>query len=169
MDMEDELRRVLSEENLDVPVRTGAEWSLMAGARRRRQRHNAFALAGALVAGTMLLSSGIVLVNYPSTEPSSPRMPPVVSDSKHPGRSSDSVVPSAPHGSPGHDWSTGGRDPGDWTDHPDSTTESEDEPTILHDSLTSEPDTSSSEPPTSSSDSETSSAEPSSDIPQSRG
>lgn len=74
MELEDELRRLLHDEQLDIPIRTGAEWSLVAGARRRRQRNRTLAFSGAALAFVLLAGGGLMLAGQ---QPVGPFLPPV--------------------------------------------------------------------------------------------
>ncbi|MCX2731206.1 hypothetical protein OOZ19_13220 [Saccharopolyspora sp. NFXS83] len=109
-DLDDELHRMFADDRLDVRVRTGAEWSLVAGARRRRKRQTTVAAVGGALAMTVLVGGGAVLVARPAPDPVRPAVPPVVSTSERsPGDPSlpdvtSTFVPHAPgrpeHGSP---------------------------------------------------------------------
>lgn len=168
MDVEDELRRVLREEKLDVPVRAGAEWSVMAGARRQRQRQNAFAALGGAVAATMLAGSAVVVINHRVTEPpATTPVPPAVQSSEAPGRSEDRPRSEQPPGEPGDGHrSSEADDPGQWADPSYPTSEPDESPTILHSTETSQPGTTTSEPTSSASEPGTTSDEPSSTAPE---
>lgn len=77
MDLDRELQRLLGDDRLDVPVRTGAEWSLVAAARRRRQRNGMLAATAAAIGSVLLVGGGVALVNQDSG-PLPPARPPVV-------------------------------------------------------------------------------------------
>ncbi|GGI81904.1 hypothetical protein GCM10011581_19220 [Saccharopolyspora subtropica] len=78
MDLEEELRRIFREDRLDIPVRTGAEWSLVAGARRRRQRAGMMAAAGSALAAMLLVGGGVALVSHQPDQPVRPAVPTVL-------------------------------------------------------------------------------------------
>lgn len=142
MDVEDELRRVLSEDRLDVPVRTGAEWSLMASARRRRQRQSTYAAVGGVLAALTLAGSGVALVSYQPTEPASPPPPPVVVPSSSDPGVSRTQPPSDGSEEPGGLQPNQVEEPGYEPEYP-RTYESDEIPSILRSSESSVP------PPTS--------------------
>lgn len=75
MELEDELRQVLRDDRLDIPIRAGAEWSLVTRVRRRRQRRAGMAAAGA-VAAIMLAGGGVALLDQPSGVPYRSPAPP---------------------------------------------------------------------------------------------
>lgn len=89
MSLDDELRRVLDDGRLSVPVRPGSEWSLVAAARRRRYRTGALAATGGLLAALSLVGGAVGLVAHEAPEPAHrPAGPPPV------------VVSSTPRGEP---------------------------------------------------------------------
>ncbi|WP_243790783.1 hypothetical protein [Saccharopolyspora gloriosae] len=161
-DLDDELHRMFADDRLEVPVRTGAEWSLVAGARRRRKRQTTVAAVGGALAMTVLVGGGAVLIARPAPEEVRPAVPPAVSTSvRVPGDPSvpdvtATFVPNAPgepgRGSPDSDFPPQqGSDPTSErlsilrTSAPDPTSSEPSEPSTS-DPSSSEPTTPSTEP-----------------------
>ncbi|MCT2586622.1 hypothetical protein [Actinophytocola gossypii] len=63
MDLNDELRQLFADERLDIPVRPGAEATIVAGARRIRRNRRLAVTAGA-VAVAVLVSGGVALATH---------------------------------------------------------------------------------------------------------
>lgn len=103
MDPEHELQRVLRDERLDVPVRTGAEWSMVAAARRRRHRNAALAAGAVALLAVLGTGGGIAVVQMGSEEPAPRPSPPVIQNPTH--------APNPPHGTQRPD-PQGGQSPG---------------------------------------------------------
>ncbi len=74
MNIDDELRRLCTDERLDLAIRPGAEQRIVAGARRIRRRRYVAATAGAVVA-VVAIGSGIALAGTGGPE----SLPPAVS------------------------------------------------------------------------------------------
>jgi hypothetical protein len=84
-DLEDELRRILRDDRLDVPLRPDAVSSLIGNARRRRHYRVALSAVGAAIAGTVLAGTAYAVVNNEIDQPVSPPVAPV-SSTPWPGR-----------------------------------------------------------------------------------
>ncbi|MGP4018522.1 hypothetical protein [Saccharopolyspora sp. 5N708] len=156
MDLEDELKRLLRDDQLDIPVRTGAEWSVVAGARRRRQRNGMLAAVGSALGATLLVGAGVALVSGQSDQPVQPAVPSVSQTWPNPG-STTSLDPSQLQGSPPQP-----QVPGNASGVPNPTgkpTRTSIPPTMLR-TTTSKPDPTSSEPSTTSSPAESSTQQP---------
>jgi hypothetical protein len=63
MDLDDELRRLLASDRLDVPVRPDAEHNIVTGARRVRRRRIATAATGGAVAVVAVVLTGVALAS----------------------------------------------------------------------------------------------------------
>jgi hypothetical protein len=70
-DLDQELRRLFSDDRLSVPVAEGAAGAVVAGARRRRRHRMALAAAGGVLAVTGLVFAGVGLtgIGRPATGP----------------------------------------------------------------------------------------------------
>ncbi len=158
MGLDDELHRLFADDRLEVPVRTGAEWALVASARRRRRRQTAVAAVGSAMALTVLVGGGATLVARSPQEPVRPAAPVVSTPSSTQQRTHSNVVPtSTPEGRP-----TRIERPEAPPDVPRGGSTHE-IPSILRDSESSRPDPTTSSPSSSASSSSqpTSSAQPS--------
>ena len=60
-DLDDELRRLFSDDRLTLPVAEGAAGAVVAGARKRRRHRMAVAAAGGVLAVTGLVFAGAAL------------------------------------------------------------------------------------------------------------
>ena len=96
MGLDDELHRLFADDRLEVPVRTGAEWALVASARRRRRRQTALAAVGSAMALTALVGGGATQVARSPQEPVRPAAPVVVTPSSTQQRTHPHVVPTSP-------------------------------------------------------------------------
>lgn len=72
MGVEEELRRVLRDDRLDVPVRSGAERSVVDRARRRNRWWYAATTAGGALTAVALVGGGVVLTAPGGTLPPAP-------------------------------------------------------------------------------------------------
>lgn len=63
MDLDDELRRLLASDRLDVPVRPDAEHNIVTGARRVRRRRIATVTTGGAVAVAAVVFAGVALAS----------------------------------------------------------------------------------------------------------
>lgn len=98
MDLENELQRVLRDDKLDVPVRTGAEWSLVAGARRRRRHRNTVAAVSGVLTASLMVGGSVAVVGGESLEGVPPAVRPVVTvTSKSVKRQPVEPTPVVPH------------------------------------------------------------------------
>lgn len=160
MDLEDELRRVLRDDKLDVAVRTGAEWSLVAGSRRRRHQRNTMAAVGGFVAATFLVGGSVALISHDSTGQVPPAVAPVATTSSKLSKPHRTEPPSNP--SPGqpnevpNDLEPSRRDPSG------QEMSSSQRPSVLRESETSKPEPTESTPPVTTSPQEPTSSAPSS-------
>jgi hypothetical protein len=157
MGLEDELQRILRDDRLDIPVRTGAEWSLVAGARRRRQRNGMLAATGSALAAVLLVGGGIALVSRQSDQPVQPAVPPVVQSAPHPYSTTGLMSPGGEPPVP----PVVQQPPGQAPELPSTTGTPTRKPLpTIAETKTSEPDPTTSEPPVTSS-----SEQPSTQLP----
>ncbi|MCI2418634.1 hypothetical protein MOQ72_14435 [Saccharopolyspora sp. K220] len=157
MDLEDELQRILRDDRLDIPVRTGAEWSLVAGARRRRQRTGMLAAMGSALAATLLVGAGVAVISNQSDQPVQPAVPSISQTVPDP-RSTAPLQPSQPPGLPPVPQVPGNAPPVH-PNIPGRPTRTSEPPTLLR-TTTSKPRPTTSEPPVTSNPSESASQQP---------
>ncbi|WP_258344832.1 hypothetical protein [Saccharopolyspora gregorii] len=145
-DLDDELRRMFADDRLEVPVRTGAEWSLVAGARRRRKRQTTLAAVGGVLAMGVLFGGGAVLVARPDPGPVRPAVPPVVGTSVPSPVQPPIPLPTSPpvpaDPAPGGGWVPRWSPP----ERGDPAEDAEDERLSILRQVTSEPESTSAEP-----------------------